>query len=315
MKRYAFIFITIFLSLNCAFTQIERSTMLPIKKASGTALFKLEEDMSMDDLKNKLRRQAIINAIEREYGTYVTQESFVDIDDGNTQFRIFGKTIIRGEWLKTTSEDFKEEMRKIKDGRRKKHELWMSLKIVGKVRELSQPDVQFNFFTSNCKKDVCKTSFFENGESMYFHFNSPVDGYLSIYTVEAKGTGIDDNQAFRLLPYKNMPAKFNNAVPIMADKNYIFFDPNTENDLFENFSNFLIDEMVMLTEKDEEFVELYLVFSAEEFTKPSLTNIESGLKYETPKSLQASSLTNWLENNRMNNENFYYRQVKLKIVN
>ncbi len=298
-----------------AFTQKYKSTSLPIRQASGTALFRLEEDMSMDDLKEKLRTQAIINAIEREYGTYVTQESFVDIDDGNTQFRIFGKTTIRGEWLKTTGEDFKEEMRKIKDGRRNRHELWMSLKIDGKVRELSQPDVQFNFFTSSCNKDVCKTSFFENGESMYFHFNSPVNGYLSIYTVEAEALGINDKEAFRLLPYKNMPAKFINAVPVIADKNYIFFDPNAENDLFENFSNYLIDEMIMLTEKGEEFVELYVVFSTEEFTKPSLVNLDSGLKYETPKSLQASSLTNWLENNRMNNPDFYYRQVKLKIVN
>ena len=103
MKQFAFILIITFLSLDCALAQ-------KIRNASGMAQFRLEEDISKDELKDKLRHHAIINAIEREYGTYVTQESFVDVDDGNTRFRIFGKTVVQGEWLKTTSEDFKEEM-------------------------------------------------------------------------------------------------------------------------------------------------------------------------------------------------------------
>lgn len=302
MKQIAFILIITFLSWESVFAQKIRNT-------SGTALFRLEEDMSKDDLKDKLRRHAIINAIEREYGTYVTQESFVDIDDGRTNFRIFGKTTIRGEWLKTTQEDFREEMRKTKDGRRNRHELWMSLKIKGKVRELSQPDIEFNYFTSNCRKEICKTSFFENGELMYFHFNTPVNGYLSIYVVE-------NDEAFRLLPYQNMPVKYSNSVPVMTDKDYVFFSPYGENDYFDDFSTHLIDEMVMLTEKEKEYVNLYLVFSTEEYTKPSLTNSEKdpGVNYETPKSLRASTLTNWLESNRINNVNFYYKQMKLKIV-
>jgi len=280
-----------------------------IRNTSGTAQFRLEEDMSKDDLKDKLRHHAIINAIEREYGTYVTQESFVDVDDGNTQFRIFGKTVIQGEWLKTTQEDFNEEMRKTKDGRRNRHELWMSLKIEGKVRELFQPDIEFNYYTTNCKKEVCKTSIFENGDPMYFHFNSPINGYLSIYTVE-------DEKAFRLLPYKNMPLKYKNAIPVVADQDYVFFSSSGDNNYFDDFSKHLIDELIMLTDKEEEYVSLFVVFSTEEFTKPSLifTDKSKDEKYERPKTLNSSTLTNWLESNRINNVNFYYKQLKLKIV-
>ena len=302
MKRFAFLYIITILSLNCANGQ-------NIRNASGMAQFRLEEDMSKDDLKDKLRHQAIINAIEREYGTYVTQESFVDIDDGNTQFRIFGKSIIRGEWLKTTHEDFKEEIRKSRDGRRNHHELWMSLKIEGKVRELSQPDIEFNFFTSNCRKDICNTSVFENGEPMYFHFNTPANGYLSIYVIE-------NDEAYRLLPYQNMPVKYKNAVPVVADKDYVFFSPYGEDEYFDDFSKYLIDELIMLTDKEEEFVSLFLVFSTEEFTKPSLLDPEPDKDedYEMPKTLKSSVLTSWLESNRINNVNFYYKQIKLKIV-
>jgi hypothetical protein len=302
MKRFAFILIITFLNLDCAYAQ-------KIRNASGMAQFRLEEDMSKDELKDKLRHHAIINAIEREYGTYVTQESFVDVDDGNTQFRIFGKTVVQGEWLKTTSEDFKEEMRKSREGRRNRHELWMSLKIEGKVRELSQPEIAFNYFTTNCRKLVCKTGVFENGDPMYFHFNSPVGGYLSIYVVE-------NEDAFRLLPYKNMPVNYKNAIPVQADRDYVFFSPYGDTDYFTDFSRHLIDELIMLTDKEEEYVSLYMVFSTQEFTKPSLLmpDDDPDENFEIPKSLGASTLTNWLESNRINNEHFYYRQLKLKIV-
>lgn len=317
MKQFAFILIITLLSRENAFAQNVRNARLPARQASGVALFRLEEDMSKDDMKDKLRHHAIINAIEREYGTYVTQESFVEVDDGNTQFRIFGKTSIRGEWLKTTQEDFKEEMRKTKEGGRNRHELWMSLKIKGKVRELAQPDIRFNYFTTNCRKEVCKTSFFENGEPLYFHFNTPINGYLSIYMIENNESGLVNRSAFRLLPYQNMPVQYSNAIPVIADKDYVFFSPDDENDYFTDFSRHLIDELIMITEKEEEFVNLYLVFSTDEFTKPSLGKPENDPKvnYENPKSLQAEVLTNWLENNRINNVNFYYKQLKLKIVN
>lgn len=302
MKQFAFILFITSLALNCAMAQ-------KIRNASGMAQFKLEEDMSKDDLKDKLRHHAIVNAIEREYGTYVTQESFVDVDDGNTSFRIFGKTTIRGEWLKTTDEVFKEEMRKSKDGRRRKHELWMSLKIEGRVRELSQPEIEFNYFTTNCKKSVCKTGVFENGDPMYFHFNTPIDGYLSIYVVE-------NGNAFRLLPYQNMPVKYKDAVPVTADKDYVFFSPYGSNDYFDGFSRHLVDELIMLTEEEEEYVSLYLVFSTEKFTKPSLSIDDIGPAdgYEPAKSLNPETFTNWLESNRINSVNFYYKQLKLKIV-
>lgn len=303
MKQFAFIlFIISFSSLECVNAQ-------NVRNASGMAQFRLEEDMSKDELKDKLRHHAIINAIEREYGTYVTQESFVDVDDGNTQFRIFGKTVIRGEWLKTTNEDFKEEIRKTKVGKRNRHELWMSLKIAGKVRELTQPEIEFNYFTSNCRTEICKTGVFENGDPLYFHFNTPVDGFLSIYVVE-------NDEAFRLLPYQNMPVKYKNAIPVVADQDYVFFSPYGENDYFDDFSRHLIDELIMLTNKEEEYVSLYLVFSTEEFTKPSLMDPEINPEdnYDTPKSLKSEILTSWLESNRINNMNFYYKQLKLKII-
>ncbi len=280
-----------------------------IINASGTAFFRLEEDISRDELKDKLRHHAIINAIEREFGTYITQESFVDIDDGNTEFRIFGKSFIRGEWLKTTSEDFTEEVREVKEGRKNKKELWLGLKIEGKVRQLTQPDIEFTYFTSNCPNKNCQTAIFENGQPLYLFFNTPVAGYFTVFSIE-------DDESFRLLPYRNMPAAYHQALPVKADQQYVFFSSDKKDNAFENFSEHLIDEMIMVAEEEKEYVELVLVFSTEEFIKPGLkqTLAEDDQSYEIPLSLPTGTLKEWLETNRMNSENFYYRQLNLKIV-
>ncbi|MGK7397802.1 MAG: hypothetical protein ACNS62_24735 [Candidatus Cyclobacteriaceae bacterium M3_2C_046] len=299
MRRIKYILVLIILSLSCAYAQ-------KIRDASGEAQFRLEDDMSKIDLKEKLRHHAIINAIEREYGTYVSQESFVEVEDGKTEFRVFGKNEVRGEWLKTTREVFKDEFRKPPE-KGSTHELWMSLKIQGKVREFTRPDIAFDYFTTNCRKEACRTSIFESGQPLYFHFKTPVDGYLSVFIIE-------NNDAYRILPYQNMPERFQNAVPVDSDKSYVFFSP--ENDYYHDFSRHLIDELVMIAEQPEEYITLCLVFSPGEFDKPGLEppGVEETSGWELPKSLNAEALKEWLETNRINDVNFYYRKLKLKIV-
>lgn len=299
---------TIFLIAFCLVPGTQIVNAQKIRNASGTASYRLEEDMSKDELKAKLRHNAIINAIEREYGTYVSQESFVDVSDGNTDFRIFGKTEIRGEWLKTTHEDFKEEIRKVRQGGKHKNELWMSLKISGLVRALTQPDIDLDYYAANCEKEGCRTDIFNNGDPLYLHFQTPIDGFLSIFVVER-------DSAYRLLPYQQMAGQYKDAVPIKSDTPYLFFSSEKNDTSFEKFSSLLNDDLVMLTSEPEEYVSLYLVFATHEFHHPALTaGKKMNTGYEIPKSLPANNLVRWLENNRIHDTNFYYRQVKLKIV-
>ena len=182
------------------------------------------------------------------------------------------------------------------------------MKIQGKVRELTQPDIEFDYFTTNCQKAACRTAIFENGQPMYLHFRTPVDGFLTIYIVE-------NEEAYRLLPYQNMPVKYKNAVPVVADQEYVFFSPYGDNDYFTDFSKHLIDELIMVTDNEEEYVELFMVFSTEEFIKPGLAapDVEESTGYEIPKSLHANTLGDWLESNRINSVNFYYKQSSSKV--
>jgi len=197
----------------------------------------------------------------------------------------------------------------VREGRKNKKELWLGLKIEGKVRQLTRPDIEFSYFTSNCPNKNCQTAIFENGQPLYLFFSAPVAGFLTVFSVE-------DDESFRLLPYRNMPAAYRQAIPVKADQQYVFFSADKKNKGFDDFSEHLIDEMVMVAEEEKEYVELILVFSTEEYIKPGLKQslAEDEQSYEIPLSIPSAMLKDWLEANRINSENFYYRQLNLKIV-
>jgi hypothetical protein len=277
--------------------------------ATGEAQSRLEEHVSKEQLKEKLRRQAVINAIENEFGAHISQETFINIDEGSPQFRIEGNTTVRGEWLKTIREEYTEELRQGQGSGGQRHEIWIRCSIKGKIRKIVQPQIDYWYKTSNCPEASCETSLFRNGESLYLNFLSPARGYLSVYIVEG------DN-AHQVLPYQQMDDVYPNYVPVEANKSYVFFSSYREHDYYLDFSHALADELLMVTDKPEEFVTLYLVFSTDEYTKPAITRaytVEEGLG--VPKSLPFSQFKEWLEDNRIHNINFYYCHTTMKIVN
>ncbi len=279
-----------------------------IKQASGEAQARLEEHMSKDELKERLKKQAIIKAIENTYGTAVSQDTRIEVKDGHTRFDIEGSTRIRGEWLKTTSVTYSEEIRNVKTREGNRMELWVKCKIDGKVREILRPEVVFNCFTGNCPEKRCQTTIFKNGEPMYLFFKAPVDGYLSVFIVE-------NGRAFRILPYQRMPALYAHNVPVEANKEYVFFSNYRSHDYFPDFSFYLADELLMITESEEEKLELYVVFSEVSYSAPMLDEkkvFENG--EEIPKSLTVDLFKKWLEDNRVYNAGFNYKATTLRIV-
>jgi len=280
-----------------------------IKNASGEVMFRLEEHISKDDLKDKLRKQAIIRAIENTYGSTVTQKTEIQIQDGHTRFNIDGTTMVRGEWIKTTEEKFSEEIREVRTEKGKRLEVWITCKIKGKVREITSSPVVIDFSTGNCPDSKkCGTSVFKNGESMYLFFKTPVDGFLSIYVVE-------NDHAFRILPYQQMSSVYAHAVPVKGNENYVFFSNYQSHDYFPDFSFYLVDELLMITDKEEENLKFYVIFSTDMFHSALLDEgKETEAGGEIPKSLSTNLFIKWLENNRMFNPGFDYQTTMLKII-
>jgi hypothetical protein len=275
--------------------------------AKGKAQVRLEDNLSMDEAKEKARQLAIINAIEDVYGTYVEQDASTYIENGETNFRIIGTSRVKGEWLKTLDESFDEIQKRVKGEKRSKKETWITCEIKGSVRELTKAPAKIKFLPLNCPDPVCRTYDFESGEPFYLYFSSPAKGFLSIYMA---GT---DSRVFCLLPYKGMNEPYINSVPVDIDKEYVFFAPGEKYNYFDNVSYQQIDEMVMEAGKDREVMNLYIIFSPTEYTRPRLNGTDGDLT-DVPRFLDLSNFDQWLQDNRILNPDFNYNKVSITVT-
>ncbi len=272
-----------------------------IYNAQGTAKVRLEEHMSRQETRDLARQQARQQAIETIFGTYVSKDAYVDVSQGSAQVTVYSTSELKGEWLKTNDESFEEESRKIKDEFGTRHEIWIVCKVKGKVREIESPLIGYSFKTQNCPEETCEVYEYENGESFYLSFQTPEDGYLSVYLV-------DETQAYRILPYQEMPSAYLHTIPVEADRAYTFFAAQRSFDYFEDYNYFLSDEIYLETEKSRELFKVYVLFSPKPFSKPFL-NSEEGMEgeYDIPKTLKKRNFEVWVQDNRIFDTNFYYQ--------
>ena len=278
-------------------------------KTSGEAQIKIENNQSYNDAKNMVRELAKINAIENVFGTYIEQETNIDVEDGNTTFKIIGNTKVKGEWLETTKEEYGENLKELKNpnGSGIITERWITCKIQGRVREILRPKPAFEAVTLNCPQSVCRTTSYLNGEQFYISFKAPSDGYLSVYIIESENI-------FRLLPYAEMDDNYLDAVPIKADKEYIYFSQAEKHDYFSDFSVMRVDELIMTSKLDREYSQLYVIFSTEPFSKPLLKDGEVIQNAILPKSLTQNQFEKWFSDNRIYNAAFSYEIINLEVI-
>lgn len=273
----------------------------------GKAQVKIEDTWSKEETREKVRQLAKINAIEQVFGTYVEQETNIDIEDGNISFKILGTTRVKGEWLKTKNESFNEDLREVKSKAGVTMEIWITCKIEGVVREIVKPKLAFISEALNCRQPACRTSRYIDGEPFYLRFKSPSNGFLSVYIVEG-------DMVYRLLPYHEMVAPYVDAVPVQYDKEYVFFAQSEKHDYFDGFPYSRIDEIEMETDVDREYLQLYVVFSNEKFSKPILNQGKVIHEGSLPKSLSSTKFEEWIVQNRIYNVGFNYRILNLEIV-
>jgi hypothetical protein len=125
---------------------------------------------------------------------------------------------------------------------------------------------------------------------------------------------VEQENVYRLLPYAEMNDNYVDAVPVEADKEYIFFSQDQMHDYFPDFPSYRIDELLMTTNVDREYLQLYIVFSTEPFSKPLL---KEGIVTENvilPKSLTKNQFEKWFDTNRIHNSTFNYELMNLEIV-
>lgn len=278
-----------------------------IYSAQGIAKVRMEANVSRAETRELARQQAKHQAIETVFGSYVSKDAYVDIEEGASDVTIRASNQLQGEWLKTTQETFREETRKVKDEFGTSTEIWVVCELEGKVREFEAPPVAYTFTPQNCPLEACATTEFKNGESFYLSFQTPQDGFLSVYLV-------DEEQAYRILPYQEMPNVYLDHVPVKADQSYTFFVPGKAHDYFEDFNYFMTDEIYLETAKKQELFKVYVIFSPEPYAKPILDHVvEEDTGFEVPRTLPKRIFEVWVQDNRIYDANFYYQTQNIRV--
>lgn len=277
-----------------------------ISVARGKSEVMVDEKISINQARDRARDLAIINALENEFGTYIEQDASSYIGDSEFNFRVIGNTRVRGEWLRTREEVFRENQKRVKGSPGRRKELWITCEITGDVRPVSSPAAAIQFLPLNCPDPNCRTYEFLNDDSFYLYFKSPIKGYLSVFIVE------DDSHVFRLLPYKAMPGQYSNAVPVETDKEYLFFAAGDAYDYFDSDTYSVVDELIMEAENDGVRMDLYVVFSKSQYTKPRLTGEESH-NGSIPRYLDMRGFENWMLENRIYDPDFLCKKVSLTV--
>jgi hypothetical protein len=282
------------------FAMVFAATAQKVTRSSGTATIRMELDMTTEEAYEEARLEAMIDAIQNAYGSYVEQQTDMSIIDGKEAFNIIAGTKVRGDWLETLDEKFDVDYRKEITELGKQDMKYITCNIRGKVRK-TMPKADIMYEVLNCPELVCRTTNFYNEEQLYMYFKSPVDGYLSVF-IEV------DDVVYRVLPYTNMGDKNQNGVAVKQDQEYLFFS-----EAHNTYRDAVVDELEMFTNKKLEYNTLHVVFSEDAFVKPLLEDKEEVDGRILPKSLESSTYTVWLSGNRVALPSFQERKITVSI--
>jgi hypothetical protein len=277
-------------------------TQKPIS-VKGSYQLRVENNMTREQALEKVEDLAIVNAIENSFGTYVEQETDINVANGSVSYNIIGSTKVKGEWLKTTSCKFQDDIQEQVDKNKNRGKItWITCEIEGEAREI-RPKANLVANTLRCPLLECETVAFKDAQNFFLYFKSPVDGYLSVFIDE------DGETARRLFPYLNQGNE--SAVKIYGDKPYFLFTNSGDLNKFEVRA----DEIELFTYRSIEYNNIYVIFSPLPYPKPMLdaaTLLPDG--YTLPKALSTKKFLDWLYECKVSMPDFQSKRIKISIA-
>lgn len=266
---------------------------------------------SKDQAQKRIKAQAIINGLEKEFGkaifqgnsTYIQNVSNGQKVETKTGFNMVADSYVKGEVVEELKTDFEEIIgKKIIHGKQEEYtEIKCTVKF--KAREFIEPPVEFLAETMNCTNiENCKTTSFKNADNFYLYFQSSVNGYLAIF--------LDDNtNAAILLPYEKNRPKYIEGFPVEATKEYILF----KNDRKYCLPDMAVDELSW--ESSSGLEKLYVIFSAVPFAMPKLNENNSSVENGSlPQNLSSEDFMRWLIKNRREHKSLQYTTIVIQTL-
>lgn len=257
---------------------------------------------------NQAKQDAIIKAqnqaIENKFHTTNTSQvtSVVSNKDGQSSVFTQGvfEGIVRGVWLGNLDEP---KIERIQKG----DEDWLKVTVKGRARKLTGAGIEFEAEPLRYKPDrELKALDFKNGDNFYLYFKSPVDGFLNVFMFD-----IASNMVICLLPYQKSGS---GAYSITHDEEYFFFAPQKAKP-----GDGEVNEPIMICSEgnQEEFNELYVVFSPEYFAKGNTKIVEKRLSEDlmVPPAMDYLDFNKWLIQNQEKDEKMQLLRMTLHVSN
>lgn len=267
----------------------------------------MEGNYSKAALTEKAIETARIKAIGDQFGYVIVQGISTstktiqgkDIVTSSTIQEV-SNTLVKGEWV-ADDEGFPKTRFVLRD-KGQEQEIWLICEVKGRARAVEEAEVDFESYAYNCQEpEKCNQGMFNNHDSMFLYFKTPVSGYLSVFMLE-------EGLVYRLLPYAQMEKPYESSVPVKSDEPYYLFSPE-HRDYFEGFA--LVDEYGLVTYEDGQPLNnlIYVVFSSTPFQKPLLL-AKDGIKY-----CEKEVFQEWLNKNRGLDKNFQVKKFSIVVNN
>ena len=259
-----------------------------VKIVEAEYTFIVPESMSIKQAEQEALRRAQIEAIANEFGTLLSQNTMSIASDRGEDFYQEGVGLVKGEWIETIGEP-KFERGFYGD------DMFVKCTIKGKAREIKTSKVDLDIkVLCNGTEEKFENTDFKSGDKIYLHFKSPEDGYLSVYLYDTVGDVVTC-----LLPYKRDNLS---VVKVEQDVEYVFFSKRY------NKLGLYAAEYVMGCENERDMNTLYVVYSKNEFSKPTLN--DSGDRAAL-KHLTFDKFNSWLTKSQLQDKDM---QVEKKII-
>lgn len=261
------------------------------ERVTATYTYYAPEEVSIAEARRVALQRAQLQAIADAFGTIVTQTNATTVRNENGKSDVsllsLGASEVKGEWLRTDGEPEYEIA--YEDGM-----LAVTVRVKGVIREIVNAAVDFQArVLCNGTEDRFEQDRFRNGDDLYLSFQSPVDGYLTVYLLDAEGT------AYCLLPYRGDTG---GRVAVKGNRRYVFFsvdDVSAE-------ERGMVDEYVMTCGNREELNQIYVIFSPQLFTK-AVDYAGEGVQ---PRELPYEEFQQWLFNCRKQD-----REMRVEVKN
>jgi hypothetical protein len=254
---------------------------------------------SMNDAKDKALELAKINALENAFGTLIIQGNTVFVEnkktgekvETNTTFKMIGNTAVKGEIIQVLKTGFKETKKTERINRKKVEVTYINCDVTIEAKELTDSKIDIQCFSFKNLEIIKPSTDFYEGEDLFLYFKSPVNGFLAVFLDDGK-------QAQCLLPYRKMPVGMEEAMPITADKEYIFFSDKPQFNYFTD-DFFAEDLYELVAGSDKDINRLYVIFSKQLLNKPILNQDKTLVSldknnFELPRVINTDVFQDWL---------------------